>query len=117
MPDVLLSPTRSSDRGFGAASSYDPAVPCSHLAPKIGHREGRNANPQVTEHRVTCGVVVRGWPDLNRRPLRREHGVSGNDELTLPATDGLPGQSHASEPRDGLRTGMADMGTVRDTCI
>ena len=47
--------------------------------------------------RVPTCFIWSGWPDLNRRhrrPLRPEHGVSGNDEPTLPATDGPPGQSH-----------------------
>lgn len=51
---------------------------------------------------------------MNRWPLCPEHGVSGNDEPTLAATDGPLGQSHPSGTRDGLRTGMADMGVVRD---
>ena len=48
--------------------------------------------------------------------LGNERGVRGNDEQTLPATDGPPGQSHPSEPWDGLRTRMADMDAVRKIC-
>src|SRR6202030_3308076 len=36
---------------------------------------------------VTCRFPV-GVAGFERRPLRPEHGVSGNDEPTLPATDG-----------------------------
>ena len=49
----------------------------------------RTAGDHKTEPR-DLHLSGSGWPDLNRRPLRPEHGVSGNDEPTLPATDGPP---------------------------
>jgi hypothetical protein len=63
---------------------------------------------------VTChfpvGVGRFELPASSSRTRRKR-----NDEPTLLATDGPPGLSHPSEPWDGLRTGMADMGAVRDT--
>jgi hypothetical protein len=84
--------------GRGQARTQRPTVTCvrSQRAAKIGHPGTSNANARPLDA-LWPGIFLSGWSDLNRRPLRLERGASGNDEPTLPATDGPPGQSHPSK--------------------
>jgi hypothetical protein len=62
-----------------------------------------------------CAPAGQGTTQMPRSGHYRG-GSAKRSPLTLPQIDDAPGPSHHFELEDGLHTGMADMGTVRDTC-